>query len=141
MVIRKKKPILITEGEKNVLYKAVEILSDLKDFFIHTEEDYIYLYHAQFNYIAGTEENLTRQQAIEIFGDTIEHWMKFNTAFRCKLVNYDKRFFQAERIVYTGFYEHTFHPISAIDTLENLANQYAPYLGRATFFDLEPVGQ
>lgn len=141
VVIRKKKPILITEGEKNVLYKAVETLSDLKDFFIYIEEDYIYLYHVQFNYIAGTEENLTRQQAIEVFGDTIERWMKFYTAFRCKLVDHDKRLFQAERIVYTGFYGHTFHPISAIDTLKNLATQYAPYLGRTTFFNLEPISQ
>lgn len=39
VVIRKKKPILITKKEQQIVYKAIEELSDIKDFFIHTEQD------------------------------------------------------------------------------------------------------
>lgn len=141
VVIRKKKPILITEKEQQIVYKAIEELSDIKDFFIHTEQDWIYVFHSQFNYVAGQEENLTREQAMELFGDTIEQWMKFYTAFRFQLVNYDKRLFQTERIVFMGFYDHSFHPIGSIGALDQLTTKYAPYLGRDTFFDLIPNGE
>lgn len=138
VVIRKKKPILITEREQQIVYKAIEELSDIKDFFIHTEEDWIYVFHSQFNYVAGQEENLTREEAMEMFGDTIEKWMKFYSAFRFQLVDNDKRLFQTERIVFMGFSDHSFHPIGSTGPLEQLTTKYAPYLGRDIFFDLVP---
>ena len=59
------------------------------------------MYHSQFNYTGGQDANLTREEAIEIYGDSILKWMRFMTALRFQLVDKEKRLFQTERVVYS----------------------------------------
>ncbi|WP_375559476.1 hypothetical protein ACE193_17300 [Bernardetia sp. OM2101] len=138
VVIRKKKPVIITREEIEVTHDAIEEFSAINDFFIHAEEEYIYVYHSQFNYTAGQEDNLSREEAKEVFGDTIERWMKFFTSLRFKLIDKKERLFQTERTVYLSLYGHDFHPVGEIGLIEDVARDYGQYLGRETFFDLEP---
>ena len=140
VIIRKKKPVFITREEIEITHDAIKEFSDIKDFFIHVDEEYIYVYHSQFNYTAGKEDNLNREEAKEIFGDTIERWMKFFTSLRFKLVDAKERLFQTERVVYTSFYGHDFHPVGEVGLIEDITRNYGQYLGRETFFDLEPIG-
>ena len=140
VVIRKKKPIWTTREEKEILYDAIEEFSAIKDFFIHAQEDYLYIYHSQFNYAGGQEENLSREQAIQNYGKEIGRWMRFLTSMRFQLIDKNKRLFQTERVVYLGFFAHDFHPVGETDLIENVARKYAQHLGRDSFFDIVPNG-
>lgn len=66
VVIRKVKPVATNYEEKEIVQDAIEEFSDIKDFFIHAE--HTYLYHSQFNYTGGQDANLTREEAIDIYG-------------------------------------------------------------------------
>ena len=138
VVIRKQKTIFIHEEEQNITSNGIEQLSDLKDFFLYPDSEYLYVYHSQFNYIAGQDENLSKQQAMEVWGKEITRWMRFFTAFRFQLVDEKQRLFQAQRVVFTGAYGHTFHPVGSKQTIDKLVLLYAPHLGRASFFNIEP---
>ncbi|WP_338812265.1 hypothetical protein V9L05_12745 [Bernardetia sp. Wsw4-3y2] len=140
VVIRKKKPVLITKEEREITHDAIKDFSAINDFFIHADEEYVYVYHSQFNYTAGQEPNLSREEANEVFGfgEDVTRWMRFFTSLRFKLVDKTKRLFQTERVVYTSFYGHDFHPVGEVGLIEDVARNYGQYLGRETFFDLEP---
>ncbi len=138
VVIRKEKPILTTYEEKEIVYDAINEFAGVNDFFIHAEVDYLSVYHSQFNYTAGIDENLTREEAIEIYGKEIERWMKFYSALRFRLVDQEKRLFQTERVVYTGYHGHTFNPCGKIAPIEKVAVEFGQHLGKKTFFEIEP---
>ncbi len=140
VVIRKIKPTLINSKEKEIVYQAIRDFSAIKDFFIHTEEEYISVYHSALNYEAGIEPNLSREEAIEQYGDGIERWLRFFCAMRFKLVDSKRRIFQAERIVRTGFFAQDFYQIGEPGLLENLARAFGQHLGRDSFYDIEPHG-
>ena len=138
VVIRKMKPILTTYEEKVILHDAIEEFSAIKDFFIHADGPYLSVYHSQFNYTGGQDENLSRQEAIEHYGEGIERWMRFFTSLRFRLTDKDKRLFQTERVVYLGYYNHDFHPVGPAGLIEDLARKYGQHLGRDSFFEIEP---
>lgn len=138
VVIRKKKPILTTYEEREIVHDAIEEFSGIQDFFIHPDNDYIYVYHSQFNYTGGQEKNLSRKDAINLYGKEIEKWMRFFTSLRFRLVDKKDRFFQTERVVYSGYYGHDFHPIGELGLIENVAREFGQHLGRDSFFDIEP---
>ena len=140
VVIRKIKPVATNYEEKEIVQDAIEEFSDIKDFFIHAEHTYIYVYHSQFNYTGGQDANLTREEAIEIYGDSIVKWMRFMTALRFQLVDKEKRLFQTERVVYSGYFGHTFHPVGEVGLIEGVAREYGQHLGRDSFFDIPPKG-
>ncbi|OJJ21093.1 hypothetical protein BKI52_11010 [marine bacterium AO1-C] len=138
VVIRKKIPILTTLEEKQIVYKAIKKYSGIKDFFIHAEQDYLYVYHSQFNYAGGQEPNLNREEAIELWGDTVMKWMKFDTALKFQLVDQEKRLFQAERLVYLGLFNNQFYKVGAPDLIKNLSKEIGQHLGKDSFFDTTP---
>lgn len=138
VVIRKIKPVWTDQEEKEIVHDAIKELSAIKDFFIHATEEYIYVYHSQFNYAGRQEENLSREEAKKHFGKDIEKWMRFLSGLRFKLIDRDKRLFQTERVVYIGFFEHNFHPVGEPGLIEDLAKKYGQHLGKESFFDLEP---
>ena len=140
VVIRKTKPVLVTQEEREIVHDAIRDFSDIKDFFIHADEGVIYVYHSQFNYTGGQEPNLTREEAIEYFGPDIEKWMRFLTSLRFILVDKEKRLFQTERVVFTGFFDHSFHPVGQPGKIEEVARAFGQHLGRDSFFDIDPVG-
>lgn len=140
VVIRKVKPVAAKYEEKEILQAAIAEFSAIKDFFIHAEGDYLYVYHSQFNYAAGQEPSLTKEEAMEIFGDSILKWMRFMTGLRFQLVDKKKRLFQTERVVYTGFYERPFYPIGEVGLLEDVARKFGQHLGRSSFLDIPPKG-
>jgi len=65
VVIRRKKPILTSIEEKEMLHDIIRDCSAIKDFFIYAHEAYLFVYHSQFNYTGGQEANLSRKEAIE----------------------------------------------------------------------------
>ena len=138
VIIRKKKPVFTTREEQSIAHDAIEEFSALNDFFIHAEGEYMYVYYSQFNYVGGQEPNLSREEAKEAFGEEIDKWMRFFTAFRFKLVDKTKRLFQTERIVFMSFYAEDYYPVGEVGAIEDVAREYGQYLGRETFFDLEP---
>ena len=140
VVIRKKKLVLTKTHEKEILHDAIEEFSALTDFFIHAEEDYLFVYHSQFNYTGGQEPNLSREEAKEQFGNEIEKWMRFFTSLKFRLIDEKERMFQAERIVHTGFFSRQFYPIGEPGKLEDLAKEFGQHLGRDSFFDIDPNG-
>lgn len=140
VVIRKIKPVHTTQEEKEILHDAIKDFSAIKDFFIHTEDDYLWVYHSQFSYPGGQEESMSRAEAKQHFGEGIEPWMRFFTSLRFQLVDHEKRFFQAERVVFLGFYGHDFHPIGEIGSIEDVAREYGQHLGKDSFFDIVPHG-
>lgn len=138
VVIRKIKPLLVTQEEKEIVHDAVGEFSAFTDFFIHAEGRTISVYHSQFNHTGGQEPNLAREEAIEHFGPTIENWMRFFTSMRFILVDEERRLFQTERVVFMGFYGHDFHPVGESGPIEDVAREYGQHLGRDSFFDIEP---
>ncbi len=140
VVIRKVKPVATNYEEKEIVQDAIEEFSDIKDFFIYAQEDYLYVYHSQFNSTGGQTANLTRAEAIESYGEGIERWMQFQTRLRFQLVDKKKRLFQTERVVFTGYFGHTFHPVGEIGFIEDVAREYGQHLGRDSFFDISPKG-
>ncbi|KAA1238490.1 hypothetical protein [Aquimarina sp. RZ0] len=138
VIIRKKIPVLTTSEEKEIVYDAIKGFSAIKDFFIYSEKDLIHVYHSQFNSDAGQDLNLSRNEAIKIYGEQIEKWMRFNTSLRFRLINKEKRLFQAERKVYLGFFDYSFYPIGEKGLIENSARVNGKHLGRDSFFDLTP---
>ena len=140
VVIRKVKPVATNYEEKEIVQDAIEEFSDIKDFFIHAENTYLYVYHSQFNSTGGQEANLNREEAIEIYGEGIEKWMRFQTSLRFQLVDKEKRLFQTERVVFTGYFGHTFHPVGEVGLIEDVAREYGQHLGRDSFFNIPPNG-
>lgn len=140
VVIRKEKPVFTTHDEKEIVEDGIRDFSDIKDFFIHAEEDLLTVFHSQFNSTGGQEENLSREEAIEIWGARIEKWMRFDTSLRFRLVDKSKRLFQTERVVYMGFFGHDFHPVGKVGLIENLVKEFGQHLGRDSFFDIVPNG-
>ena len=49
VVIRKKKPEVVTREEREIVHDAIGEFSDIKDFFIHAEGPVISVFHSQFN--------------------------------------------------------------------------------------------
>lgn len=140
VIIRKRVPLLVTQEEKEIVHDAIGEFSGVKDFFIHAEGDALFVYHSQFNYTGGQEENLTRAEAIAYFGSSIERWMKFETSLKFVLANKSKRLFQAERVVFTSFFGFSFHPIGQLGSIEDVAREFGKHLGRGTFYEIDPVG-
>ena len=106
--------------------------------FVHAEEDYLSIFHSQFNYAGGQEKNLNRSEAKEAYGDGIEQWMRFFTRLRFKLVDKEQRLFQTERTVHLSFFERAFFPIGEAGPIEEVAPKYGQHLGKVSFYDLEP---
>jgi len=140
VVIRKVKPVATNYEEKEIVQDVIEEFSDIKEFFIHAEHTYLYVYHSQFNYAGGQDANLTREEAIEIYGEGIVTWMRFMTALRFQLIDKEKRLFQTERVIYSGYFRHTFHPVGEVGLIEDVAREYGQHLGRDSFFDIPPKG-
>lgn len=140
VVIRKKVSILTTPEEKQIVYNAIQEYSDIKDFFIHAEQDYLYVYHSQFNYAGGQEPNLSRDEAVELWSDMVIQWMKFDTALKFQLVDQEKRLFQTERLVHLGLFHQEFFKIGKTGSLADLAQKFGQHLGKDSFFDIEPEG-
>jgi hypothetical protein len=140
VIIRKKKHILTSIEEKEILHDIIRDYSAIKDFFIYAHEAYLLVYHSQFNYTGGQEANLSRKEAIEYYGPEIERWMRFHTSLKFKLVDAERRLFQAERVVYMSLFGHDFYPIGEPDSIEHLAKEFGQHLGRESFFNIDPVG-
>ena len=64
----------------------------------------------------------------------IERWMRF------QLVDKEKRLFQTERVVFTRYFGHSFHPVGEVGLIEDVAREYGQHLGRDSFFDIPPKG-
>lgn len=140
VVIRRQKKIHTTPEEKELLKDIIEEFSGIKDFFIHAEESCLFVYHSQFNYVAGQEPNLTREEAFEVWGGNIEKWMRFFCSLRFILVDKEERLFQAEREVFVGFFNRTFYPIGEPMLLDDVAMKYGQHLGKESFFEIVPNG-
>ncbi|MEM6628957.1 MAG: hypothetical protein AAF694_04760 [Bacteroidota bacterium] len=140
VVIRKKKTILTNSQEKEILFEAIRDFSALTDFFIFSEEEYLFVYYSQFNYAGGQEPNLSREEAIGSYGEGIEKWMRFFTSMKFKLIDKKERLFQAERLVRTGFFNQDFFPIGEPGLIEYLAKEFGQHLGRDSFYNIEPKG-
>lgn len=138
VVFRKIKPVRTTQEEKEIVHDAIEEFSAINDFFIHPEGNYLYVYHSQFNSTGGQEPNLNRQEAIEYFGEHIERWMRFLTSLRFLLIDKEKRLFQTERVVFLGYFDHSFHAIGDAGVIEDVAREYGQHLGRDSFFNIVP---
>jgi hypothetical protein len=138
VILRKIKPVFINYDEKEILYDAIKEFSAIKDFFIHAEDDYLYVYHSQFSSPGGQEESLNRAEAIQHYGASIERWMRFFTALRFQLVDKEKRLFQSERVVFLGYFNHDFHPVGEVGPIEDVAKAYSQHLGRDSFFNIVP---
>ncbi len=140
VIIRKRKPVLVTLEEKEIVHDAIAEFSDIKDFFIHAEGKVLSVYHSQFNYAGGQEENLSREEAIKYYGKNIERWMRFMCRMRFNLVEKEKRLFQIERVVYMGLFSHDFHSVGEPGQIEDVARKFGQHLGKDTFFDIVPNG-
>ncbi|MEZ4931703.1 MAG: hypothetical protein R2788_06265 [Saprospiraceae bacterium] len=140
VVIRKKKPLLVTQEEKEIVHDAIAEFSGIKDFFIHAEGPMLSVYQSQFSSTGGQEESLSREEAIKFYGPEIEKWMRFLTSLRFVLVDKEQRLFQTERMVYLSFFDHDFHPVGRPGQIEDVAREYGQHLGRVSFFDIVPNG-
>ncbi len=140
VIIRKIKPLLVTQEEKEIVHDAIEEFSALTDFFIHAEERTISVYHSQFNYPGGQDANLTREEAKELFSPEIGKWMRFLTSMHFILVDDVKRLFQTERKVFLSFFGHDFHPVGEPGQIEDVAREHGQHLGRDSYFDIVPNG-
>ena len=138
VVIRKRMPVWTTQEEKAIVHDAIADFSAINDFFVYAAKDYLYVFHSQFNYAAGQEENLNREKAIEYYGENIEKWMRFFTVLRFKLTDKEKRLFQTERVVYLSLFSNDFHPVGQPGLIEDVAREYGQHLGKESFFDIEP---
>lgn len=140
VVIRKRKSIGTSSEEREIVEDIIRKYSAIKDFFIYAEENYLYVYHSQFNYAGGQDTNLNREEAIEHYGKGIEQWMRFSSALRFQLVDTENRLFQAERVVYLNFFASEFFLIGEPGFIENLTKAYGQHLGKDSFFDIAPHG-
>lgn len=66
--------------------------------------------------------------------------MRFMTSIRFRLVDKESRLFQTERVVFSGFFDYSFHPVGEIGAIEDVARNYGQHLGKDSFFDIIPHG-
>lgn len=142
VVLRKKVPVLTTAEERELVERAVLELSALNDIMVTAEKEAITVWHSQFNYIDGQEENLTAEEAEEGWGERLYMWKKYDDNFRFVLVDSQKRIFQAERRTYFSLGGGDYWPLkNGRGTLEDLAERFCPHMGRDSYFEtLVPEG-
>lgn len=136
VVLRKKVPVLISWQEKELVECAVLELSDLKDIIITAEKDTITVWHSQFNYIDGQDENLSAEEAEKEWGERLYMWKKYDDNFRFVLVDPQKRTFQAERRTYLSLMSDDYAPLkNGCGTLDELIERFCPHMGRDSYFE------
>ncbi len=141
VVLRKIIPCLVTEQEIEIVRKAIEQYSDLKDFFVQGEGSELLIWVSQFNSIEGFEENLTRKETIELHNERVTTWMRYFNNFRFALLDEKERTFVAVRIVNTGLFDNNFIPLKGgRGDLKRLTKKFCVFMGRNTYFDTIPEG-
>ena len=141
VIFRKIVPCRVSQEELDFVKNAVETLSDLKDIFIQGEGDAIIIWHSQFNSISGQDENLTVEEAIECFGESVNLWKKYDDNFKFVLLDADKGIFTAERRVYMSLGGGGYIPLKeGTGTLEDLTQKFCPHMGRESYFHTVPEG-
>lgn len=141
VIFRKIVPCAVAQEELDLVQKAVETLSDLKDILIQGEGETIVIWHSQFNSISGQDENLTAEEAVEFYGEGINAWKKYYADFMFVLIDADKRFFRAARKVYMNLGGNGYISLKeGIGSLQYLTEKFCPYMGRESYFDTVPEG-
>lgn len=141
VIFRKIVPCAVTQAELDLVQKAVETLSDLKDILIQGEGETIVIWHSQFNSISGQDENLTAEEAVEFYGEGINAWKKYYADFIFILIDADERIFRAARRVYMSLGGGSYTPLKeGIGSLQYLTEKFCPYMGRESYFDTVPEG-
>ena len=142
VIFRKIVPCRVSKEELDFVKNAVETLSDLKDILIQGEGEAIIVWHSQFNSISGQQdENLTAEEAIEYFGESVKLWKKYDENFKFVLLDADKGIFRAERRVYMSLGGGGYIPLKeGVGTLQELTQRFCPHMGRESYFDTVPEG-
>ncbi|RFS15241.1 hypothetical protein [Emticicia sp. C21] len=138
VIFRKKIPKKITEQERLIVEDAVRELSAFNDFMIFVESNQIIVFHSQFNSLAGQEENLTAEEAKEMYGET-KKWKRYFESMYFTLIDDRKRIFSVARPVFTQLFGRWNGTLEKSDDLMYLADKYCQHLGKDTFFDLIPL--
>ncbi|GAB3512323.1 hypothetical protein [Emticicia fontis] len=139
VIFRKKIPKKITEEEKLIVEDAVRELSAFNDFIIFVENNQIIVFYSQFNSIAGQEENLTAEEADELYYGETRKWKRYFEAMFFTIIDEKKRIFSVARPVFLQLFSRDIAVLEESDDLMYLADKYCQHLGKSTFFDLIPA--
>ncbi|RYU93676.1 hypothetical protein [Emticicia agri] len=139
VIIRKKIPKKITEEERLIVEDAVRELSAFNDFIIFVNGNQLTVFHSQFNSLAGQEENLTAEEADEMYYGETKKWKRYFEGMFFTLIDERKRIFSVKRPVFTNWFSRGTGILEKSDDLMYLADKYCQHLGKDTFFDLIPL--
>jgi len=137
--IRKIIPLLVSKDEIEMVRQAVADLSALNDFIAYGEGNIITVWYSQFNSLAGIEEQVSHEEALEMHGEQMLRWKKYYDAMHFVLVDKKSNLWEVHRRVFTSLIG-AYALLEQSNDLDYLGDKYCPHLGRDSFFQLNPLG-
>ncbi len=142
--LRKKRPQLITDIEKQLVKKHTEVLKRSQRYLVDCKDEYITIYESNTNIdhlknILGdflqqtaTPSGLDRDYTMTTLVNAAEQ--HYTAMLRFHLVDQERRRFTAERFCFRGSIDDWIY-LDGPDTLNNLGKRYINLLGTDKFFD------
>jgi len=142
--LRKKRPQLITDIEKQVVKKYTDMLSSSKRYRFDCKDEYITIYEsdADIENLKGIFSDLlmhtpprpgiTVDDALSFLVKSTDQY--YTALLRFCLVDKERRMFRAERFCFLGSTDDWIY-LGGPDNLKKLAEQYIQLIGTDKFFD------
>jgi hypothetical protein len=142
--LRKKRPQLITDIEKQLVKRYVQTLRGSKRYLLDCQDDCITVYESNadigdlksifshFMQDAPIRPGITVDDAVSTLVSSVDRY--YTAMLRFRLVDKEERKFMAERFCFRGSIDDWIH-LGGPDDLKELARRYIGLLGTDKFFD------
>lgn len=137
VVIRKKAPVYTTAAEQAIVRAAMERYSPVKDFLITAERGGIAISISQFSHYFD-ELYPTHEEAVELFGENLHKWKKYDWILTFELLNKKTRKFQ---VIRKASVQYDAVPIDEGTDLRALADKYCYHVGRESLLEFWIPGE
>jgi len=135
--LRKIRPSLITDKEKEIVISGMKEYSKVNNFKIDIKKDIITIYTSDqdLEELSKFLEWVPRKLNVEDKKILINQIVHYSPVLRFRLIEKTKRYFTTERYCFLGSINDWIE-IGNIDKLEKLIRKYVRHLGQESFYDL-----
>lgn len=137
VVIRKIIPTAITTEEANIIRKAMERHSPVKDFLVRIEGEAIEIHISQFSHYHD-EWYPTHEEAMKEYGENISRWKRYDWILSFVMVDETLRVWA---VIRKANVQYPYVEIERSTGLEVLAEKYCFHVGRASLIDFWIPGE
>lgn len=137
VVIRKIIPVYTHSEELEIVQRAMEEHSPVKDFMMTTERDEIAIFISQFSHYFDAIYP-TAEEAQEMFGEFVSLWKKYDWIMTFRLIDPKQRTFRVFRKADVQYHAV---PIDEGDNLTELAEKYCYHVGRESLLQFWIPGE